>query len=113
MLRTNLATAAATLVLSAFGLGLVSPTAEALSPIGSAPLVSTAAPSTVPIAYVKKKIVVKKKGTKKTTIVYRHRPGVHTYGVIAYHPRYYGCRTVIKYVKERNHRMVKVVRRAC
>jgi hypothetical protein len=112
MLGMNLPKTAAALIFAAASFGLVAPSADAV--VGSsAPVVTD---SNIQLAYVKKKVVVKKKGYKKTTTVYsrnRHPYG-NAYGFSVYRPYVASCRTVVKYVKYRNHKhSVRVVRRVC
>jgi hypothetical protein len=103
-MRMNLPTTALTLTLAAFGLGLLPSAAGAIP--ATAPTLTAATDSTIHVAYVKKKKVVKK------TI----RPRGYAYGYYgfrAYQPRYSSnCRSITRYVY-RNKRKVKVVSRSC
>jgi hypothetical protein len=109
MFTQNIPATALTLALGAFSLGLVPATANAVT-TGSPTFTSQTSP-VVQVAYVKKKVVIKKKGVKKTTVVVRHRPRGYAYGFYAHRP--YHCKSVIRYVKDRHHHMVRVVRRSC
>ena len=117
MLKTNLPAAAVTAMLGAFSFGIVAPTANAVPAIGNPSTIAVAADPTIKAAYVKKKIVVKKKGYKKTTRIYsrtRHRTG-YGYALGYYHPpRAYSCGKYVRTVRYVHHRrVVKVVRRGC
>ena len=118
MLKTNLPTAAVTAMLGAFSFGIIAPTADAVPTTGNAAIIAVAANPTIEAAYVKKKIVVKKKGYKKTTRIYsrsRYHRGYGYYGFGYYHPpRAYSCGKFVRTVRYVHHRrVVRVVRRGC
>src|SRR6476661_6681013 len=93
MLRMSLPVLAATLVVGAFGVGLSAPYAYAATPPASNLTLGTVAEPSLKVAYVKKKVVVKRKGhrvVKKTFVYsrakygarfrYRHGPYRYYYG---------------------------------
>jgi len=126
MSRKHLPIAAAALILAASSFGLVSPTAEAVTAIGgNAASITPASNPNLQLAYVKKKVVIKKKTgnrTVKKTVTTYSRPGYryhygdrgYSFGFSAYPQSYSNCRSVVKYVKYRHqHKSVRTVRRVC
>jgi hypothetical protein len=95
MSRKSLVVAIATILVGASSLGVVASTADAVTAIGNNSTIITA--PEIQLAYVRKKVIVKKKGHHKTVWVYnrsnnglryRHRRGTYAY----YYGGYYYAR---------------------
>jgi hypothetical protein len=102
---------AVALSIGAFGIGLA-PVSSFAFP-ASAPTVTRSADSNLQLAYVKKKVVVKKKGEGKKKVVVKKwttvRPRTTIHMSVKTRPH---CRMVVRTVKSHG-RMVKVSRRVC
>jgi UDP-3-O-[3-hydroxymyristoyl] glucosamine N-acyltransferase len=119
----NLTRMAVALSIGAFGIGLA-PVSTFAFP-ASAPTVTTSADSNLQLAYVKKKVVVKKKAPVKKKVVVKKkapvkkkvvvkkkttvRPQTTIHMSVKTRPH---CRMVVRTVKSHG-RMVKVSRRVC
>jgi hypothetical protein len=91
MLRKSLVVAISAAVVSAFGLGVFAPTAEAVTAIGNISTIITAADPNVQLAYVQKKVINKKKRHHKTVWVYsRKSHGLRYHSKRGPYAYYYG-----------------------